>query len=164
MDPERRRGTSSHSEPIPMGSNSSHTDATQPDSAQAPATARVRAKFNLFVYGSLRSDGAANHMLEGCERMADATVGGGLYDIDGRYPALLLYGDGLVHGEVWRCPASLLAKLDRYEGVGKGMFRRVGIEIDGYPCWTYAVGPGLGRKINSENRIESGRWTAPTQS
>jgi gamma-glutamylcyclotransferase (GGCT)/AIG2-like uncharacterized protein YtfP len=123
--------------------------------------------FNLFVYGTLRRGLGAHAILDGCEFVADGTVGGTLYDIDGRFPALLLYGDAPVHGEVWHCPAPLLPKLDEYEGTATGLFRRVGVEVhagDGFdapiPCWTYAAGPALSRKLVAERRIAGGAWPA----
>jgi gamma-glutamylcyclotransferase (GGCT)/AIG2-like uncharacterized protein YtfP len=118
--------------------------------------------FNLFVYGTLRSGSTAGGMLEGCRRVGEARLNGLLYDIDGRFPALLLYGGAQVHGEVWRCPAALLPRLDAYEGTGRGLFRRVGAhaEADGelVPCWVYTAGPALGRRLRPEHRIPGGRW------
>jgi gamma-glutamylcyclotransferase (GGCT)/AIG2-like uncharacterized protein YtfP len=122
--------------------------------------------FHLFVYGTLRSGGAAAGLLDGCHRVGDATVGGILYDVDGRFPALVVYGDSPVHGEVWRCPADLLLHLDRYEGTAAGLFRRVAVEAvaDGtlLPCWTYTAGHALSRKLSLDRRIESGDWRTAT--
>jgi gamma-glutamylcyclotransferase (GGCT)/AIG2-like uncharacterized protein YtfP len=114
--------------------------------------------FHLFVYGTLRSDGPQAELLSSCERVAPATVNGVLYDIDGDYPALLLYGNAVVHGEVWRCPSELLWRLDEYEHVEQGLFRRVGIEVDGCACWTYVAGPTLAKRLNTARRLESGDW------
>ena len=118
--------------------------------------------FDLFVYGTLRSDGPANGRLAGCTRVADAVVRGVLYDIDGQYPALLPYGKDPVEGEVWRCAAELLDVLDHYEGTASGLFRRIGVQAetaDGHelPCWVYAAGPALSRKLTPDRRI-AGRW------
>ncbi|CAN5716892.1 gamma-glutamylcyclotransferase [soil metagenome] len=118
--------------------------------------------FNLFVYGTLRRGGSAHQTLDACEFVADGTVGGTLYDIDDSFPALLLYGAVPVYGEVWRCPAELLLRLDEYEGTARGLFRRVGVEVatdDGtLPCWTYAAGPALARGLLPRRRLASGRW------
>jgi gamma-glutamylcyclotransferase (GGCT)/AIG2-like uncharacterized protein YtfP len=121
-------------------------------------------KFNLFVYGTLRAGGSAAGLLDGCEWLGRATVHGILYDIDGRFPALVLYGeDSPVHGDVWRCPARFLPSLDRYEGVAEGLFRRVAAEVDTAggrtPCWLYTAGPALSRKLSFDRRIVSGEWT-----
>jgi gamma-glutamylcyclotransferase (GGCT)/AIG2-like uncharacterized protein YtfP len=118
--------------------------------------------FNLFAYGTLRSAEDASGMLAGCENVGPGTVPGILYDIDGRFPAVVLYGSEPVHGEVWRCPAELLPELDRYEGTETGLFRRVAAEVDTshgpVACWLYAAGPAVARKLQPQRRMESGRW------
>jgi gamma-glutamylcyclotransferase (GGCT)/AIG2-like uncharacterized protein YtfP len=120
------------------------------------------AKFDLFVYGTLLGNGGGAHLLDGCECIADGTVGGVLYDIDGRFPALLLYGDAPVHGQVWRCPTGLLPRLDEYEGTAQSLFRRVGVEVmtslGTVPCWAYTAGPALSRELVPASRIAGGRW------
>lgn len=118
--------------------------------------------FHLFVYGTLRSNGAGAALLADGELIGEGTVGGILYNIDDAYPAIILYGNTAVRGEVWRCPAASLLQLDEYEGVADGLFRRVGVEVamsDGrrMGCWTYAAGPRLSRKLNGPQRIE--QWT-----
>lgn len=118
----------------------------------------MRDHFHLFVYGSLRSGGTAAHLLAGCERMGAAQVGGVLYDIDGQYPALVLYGNTPVPGEIWRCPVELLPNLDTYEGVDEGLFRRVGVHIRqvsgaDVACWTYVAGPRLAHKLGPARKI-----------
>lgn len=122
--------------------------------------------FHLFAYGTLRSGGGATGMLEGCERLGSGTIGGMLYDIDGRFPALVLYGDAPVQGEIWRCPAAHLLRLDEYEGTRDGLFRRVALEVtaeDGslVPCWVYAAGPALSRKLLPDARLPAGVWAPP---
>jgi gamma-glutamylcyclotransferase (GGCT)/AIG2-like uncharacterized protein YtfP len=118
--------------------------------------------FNLFTYGTLRRGHAAAAMLADCEHVGAAVVRGLLYDIDGRFPALVLYGDALIEGEIWRCPAYLLDRLDEYEGTAQGLFRRVGVEAEAegevVPCWTYTAGPALSRKLLPERRFQSSRW------
>ncbi|HEX7050780.1 MAG TPA: gamma-glutamylcyclotransferase family protein [Longimicrobiales bacterium] len=113
--------------------------------------------FHLFVYGTLRAGGPAAALLEGCECVGHATVAGTLYSVDA-YPALVLTGTGDVQGEVWRCPATRLADLDRYEGVADGLFRRVGIRAGEWACWTYVAGPALAPRLRPGQRIDSGRW------
>jgi gamma-glutamylcyclotransferase (GGCT)/AIG2-like uncharacterized protein YtfP len=111
--------------------------------------------FYMFVYGTLRSGAAAHELLAGCERIGEATVYGTLYDIDGRYPALLLYGSTPVRGEIWRCPHALLRRLDEYEGAIRGLFRRVAVRVNEYACWTYVAGPALARRLTAARRIVS---------
>lgn len=123
-------------------------------------------EFNLFVYGTLRGDpvtGMPAGPLAGCTRVSDGTVGGTLYSIEGRFPALVRYGDDPVRGEIWRCPGDLLSELDAYESVATGLFRRVALEIEIgtgelVPCWLYTAGPALSRQLTPVNRIASGTW------
>lgn len=115
------------------------------------------ADFHLFSYGTLRSAGGAPaRQLRGCELVGSAVISGALFDI-GPYPALLLAGDDPVEGEIWRCPADLLAGLDQYEGVAAGLFRRVGVRVAGYACWVYVAGPALGPRLTPHSRIRSDR-------
>jgi gamma-glutamylcyclotransferase (GGCT)/AIG2-like uncharacterized protein YtfP len=124
--------------------------------------------FDLFVYGTLRTGGGAAGLLDSCEHLGTGTVRGILYDIDGRFPALVLYEtEGTVQGEIWRCPAALLPSLDRYEGTADGLFRRVATEVETprgrTPCWLYTAGPALSRKLSADRRIPSGDWTEATR-
>jgi gamma-glutamylcyclotransferase (GGCT)/AIG2-like uncharacterized protein YtfP len=112
---------------------------------------------HLFVYGTLRSGGGAAELLRGCRLVGTATVAGTLYDL-GDYPALVLGGDGRVEGEVWRCPADLLRRLDEYEGVAEGLFGRAEVEAAGVRCWTYVAGPRLLPRLTPERRIARGAW------
>jgi gamma-glutamylcyclotransferase (GGCT)/AIG2-like uncharacterized protein YtfP len=122
--------------------------------------------FNLFAYGTLQHGGAADGLLDGCERVGAGIARGILYDIDGRFPAAVLYGAAPIHGEVWRCPADLLRQLDHYEGTAESLFRRVATHVElaaggePVPCWVYVAGPALSRKLTAGRRVESGRWTA----
>lgn len=115
----------------------------------------------LFVYGTLRSGGGAAGLLRGCRLAGAGTVAGTLYDL-GAYPALVLGGRGHVEGEVWRCPADALARLDEYEGVAEGLFERAVVGVAGVPCWTYVAGALLLPRLASERRIPSGRWPPGT--
>ncbi|MGQ0563059.1 MAG: gamma-glutamylcyclotransferase family protein [Gemmatimonadota bacterium] len=112
----------------------------------------LRTHFHLFAYGTLRANGGADSLLRDCERIGRGTVGGVLYDIDGEYPALVLYGSRPVAGDIWRCPNELLGSLDAYEGVNDGLFRRVGVAVDGIACWTYVAGPALAHQLTPLNR------------
>ena len=112
---------------------------------------------HLFVYGTLRSGEGAAGLLRGCRPAGTGTVAGTLYDL-GEYPALVLDGRGVVEGEVWRCPADALDRLDEYEGVPGGLYLRVRVGVDGTECWTYVAGPRLRPRLTPERRIPSGRW------
>ena len=110
--------------------------------------------FCLFAYGTLRSGGSAAHHLDGAELLCEASLEGTLYDLD-EFPALMLYGNSRVHGEVWNCPFSLLARLDEYERVEHGLFRRVAVMASGIPCWTYVAGPALASRLTPDSRVDA---------
>jgi gamma-glutamylcyclotransferase (GGCT)/AIG2-like uncharacterized protein YtfP len=116
--------------------------------------------FYLFVYGTLRSGRSAANLLKDSRKAGEGSVGGVLYDIDGEYPALIVYGNTPVPGEVWQCPVSLLRELDAYEQVETGLFRRIAMEVqmtDGsvLPCWGYVAGPRLAAKLTPARRVDS---------
>lgn len=116
------------------------------------------AQFHLFSYGTLTSGaGAASRQLAGCERVGTAVVRGTLFQVGSSYPALLLAGDDPVEGEIWRCPAALLPRLDQYEGVADGLFRRVGLRVADIACWVYVAGPALGPRLTPDSRVRSDR-------
>ena len=122
--------------------------------------AELRDTFNLFVYGTLKRGGRSNSVLESATFAGTATVGGVLYNIDDQYPALVLYGNTPVEGEIWECPTSLLHELDSFEDVTGGLFRRVGViaQMNGEPVssWTYTAGPRLTKKLVPPQRIS--KW------
>lgn len=123
--------------------------------------AELRTHFHLFVYGTLRAGSNASALLGDAEWLGAAQVGGVLYNIDDEFPALVLYGNTPIAGEVWRCASDLLPRLDAYEGVDKGLFRRIGVEVEQpgragkIACWTYVAGPALSRKLVPAQRIET---------
>ena len=115
--------------------------------------------FNLFVYGTLKSGERNAHLLSGCGLIGPGQVGGILYDIDGEHPALVVYGSTQVSGEVWKCPADFLGHLDEFEGLSRGLFRRIGVSVETrngpLACWTYVAGPSLSHKLTPSRRIAS---------
>ena len=113
----------------------------------------------LFVYGTLRRGGPAEAMLANCRFLGEAQISGSLYHL-GRYPALVLDGRGVVHGELWMCSTETLSRLDTYEGVGHGLFHRVTVRAGERECWTYVAGPQLRPRLEPERRIAGGRWEA----
>jgi len=112
---------------------------------------------HVFVYGTLRSGHSANAMLDGCQHVGEGSVGGVLYDLDD-YPALMLYGSEPVRGEVWCCPPELIGRLDEYEGVERGLFRRVAVAVGEFACWTWVAGPAIARRLTPERRLDQGDW------
>lgn len=119
----------------------------------------VRDTFNLFVYGTLKRGESSHDVLGGAAFGGRATVGGVLYSIDDEYPALVLYGNTPIEGEIWKCPTSMLATLDTFEDVDGGLFRRVGVcarlreNNEEVATWTYTAGPRLTQKLTPSRRI-----------
>lgn len=81
----------------------------------------------LFVYGTLQR-GRVNHgQLAGQRFVGPARTVPGLrlHDLGG-YPGLVPHPETPtgVTGEVWSVDAAALARLDAFEGVGEGLYRR----------------------------------------
>ena len=81
----------------------------------------------LFVYGTLKR-GCSNHRYLAGQRfvgLARTPPGYRLYDLGG-YPGIGVNpgdDDGVV-GEVWSVDGETLARLDKFEGVHEGLYRR----------------------------------------
>src|SRR5438477_11415216 len=71
----------------------------------------------LFVYGTLKRGFPGEAHMNGSRFEGPATTGRGyaLYDL-GRYPAVVVIGQGTVTGEVYWVTREHLARLDEYEG------------------------------------------------
>jgi gamma-glutamylcyclotransferase (GGCT)/AIG2-like uncharacterized protein YtfP len=86
----------------------------------------------LFVYGSLKR-GCSNHrQLRGQRFVGPARTQPGfrLFDL-GEYPGMIPFPadrDG-VEGEVWSVDHASLARLDQFEGVPEGLYRREQIPL-----------------------------------
>jgi gamma-glutamylaminecyclotransferase len=86
----------------------------------------------LFVYGTLKR-GCSNHaQMAGQEFVGLARTAPGytLYDLGG-YPGIAADADdqnGIV-GEVWNVDADALRRLDHFEGVHEGLYRREPIPL-----------------------------------
>jgi gamma-glutamylcyclotransferase (GGCT)/AIG2-like uncharacterized protein YtfP len=70
----------------------------------------------LFVYGTLRRNGSAAHLMRGAEFVNDASLRGMVVHRNG-FPGLIP-GDSLVPGELFDVPDAMLDRLDQYEGPG----------------------------------------------
>jgi len=130
---------------------------------------------HLFVYGTLM-DKSPRRMLRTLAEQRGVTVvnlgpactPGILYDM-GWFPALT-HGDGVVHGELFVVPDSLIERLDQYEGAPRLYTRQevavtLGAGNDTRTAWATAYffvlppdrpdGPP-----HSSQRIEDGDWLA----
>jgi gamma-glutamylcyclotransferase (GGCT)/AIG2-like uncharacterized protein YtfP len=86
----------------------------------------------IFVYGTLKR-GCCNHA-----QLADQTFVGTarsapglrLHDMDG-YPGIAVAPEAAanVTGEVWSVDAATLARLDAFEGVAEGLYRRAPVAL-----------------------------------
>ena len=113
----------------------------------------------MFVYGTLLTGGDRALLLGGLGRRP-ATVRGTLYDLPAGYPALVLAGDGRVHGELVDAPdVRLLGVLDTYEGVSDGHFDRIAVDakvgLRTERAWAYILDPARAR---NGRLVRSGRW------
>jgi len=117
----------------------------------------MRRETHLFDYGTLRRDGAAARLLEACRRVDVGTVRGTLFQVDGGSTALVLDGMGAVQGEILRCPLDLVHLLDEHVGVPERRFRRVGLRVGEFACWTYVAGPALAAQMTPAARLPAGR-------
>jgi gamma-glutamylcyclotransferase (GGCT)/AIG2-like uncharacterized protein YtfP len=83
---------------------------------------------DVFVYGTLTDPERVAAVVEGF-----AFVGGavcrGLHPVEGRYPTLVPGGE--VAGRLLRVDEAGLSSLDRYEGVGSGLYVRVAVPYAG---------------------------------
>ena len=109
----------------------------------------------LFAYGTLAPEDPASARAGGW--VADR-VRGRLYDL-GPYPALIDCGDrtaGWVEGYVRPAePVELSGRLDTYEGVGEGLYRRVMATTEaGRLVWVYVYA----RPLPPGSRGPLDRW------
>lgn len=114
-------------------------------------------KHKIFVYGTLRPSKEATHILDGFAMFA----------VDGKgfnFPFIQWMGDRLldetgVFGNIVEVGDDELAALDKYEGVGRGLYQRKRKEVRALDddsieeVWVYVAGPQL-----AYSHIESGDW------
>ena len=124
-------------------------------------------KHLVFVYGTLRR-GGAGAMLErfpNARFIADAKVGGSLYDL-GAYPGLLLNeSNSTVTGEVYEVDDQTLNELDDFEASTNYWRKQVEILLGAQSRmgWTYEPNPefhSLRTLITSGDWIEYARTKA----
>ena len=118
---------------------------------------RLAMRNYLFVYGTLKRGGSRHWILQDFPFLGRAKAKGFvLYDL-GPYPAMV-YGDGVVYGEVYDVPEEVLRDLDWVEGVPV-LYRRELIKVvfqDGFSLKTWAY--IYNGSVKGFPRIESGEW------
>lgn len=82
---------------------------------------------HLFVYGTLKRGCKNHHLIAGQTFVGEARSAPGyrLYDL-GDYPGMVVDADDTegVTGEIWSVTPDALKRLDAFEGVGQGLYRR----------------------------------------
>jgi gamma-glutamylaminecyclotransferase len=82
---------------------------------------------HLFVYGTLKRGGANHGQMTGQRFIAEARTipGYRLFDVGG-FPGLVVWPEDRagVTGEIWLVSPAVLLRLDRFEGVSEGLYRR----------------------------------------
>jgi gamma-glutamylcyclotransferase (GGCT)/AIG2-like uncharacterized protein YtfP len=116
-------------------------------------------KHLVFVYGTLRRGGAGAMSIRfpDSKFIAEAKVGGSLYDL-GAYPGLLLdESNSLVSGEVYEVDDETLKRLDEFEASSDYWRKQVEISLGGHRkvCWTYEPKPEF---YSLRTVITSGDW------
>jgi gamma-glutamylcyclotransferase (GGCT)/AIG2-like uncharacterized protein YtfP len=82
----------------------------------------------VFVYGTLKRGGSNHAFLQGQKFLGDVRTGAGftLYSL-GDYPGMVRARNDTagVTGELWEVDDTVLAELDRLEGVDEGLYQRI---------------------------------------
>lgn len=116
-------------------------------------------KHLVFVYGMLRRGGvrAMSTGFPGSRFIADATVGGSLYDL-GAFPGVVLDESGSkVVGEVYEVDDEILNELDDFEATSNYLRQQVEISLGNERklCWIYVPDPEF---YSPRILIASGDW------
>lgn len=115
----------------------------------------------LFVYGTLKQGGGNHAVLSDQSFVGEARTVAGfrLFDL-GEYPGMIADPNSAVRvtGEVWSVSDEALTRLDAFEGVPEGLYRRVAISLE-RPFSEEAVQTYLyARTISEQPEILSGGW------
>ena len=90
----------------------------------------------LFVYGSLKADGSAHHLLDGALAEVEGILDHVELSVHDGYP-MLRSGSAQLQGEVYRIDENLWPVLDNWEDVPNVYCRRRRELIDGRNVWVY---------------------------
>lgn len=110
----------------------------------------------MFVYGTLRSGGVAEWLIDGPRHPA-TLADHALYGRTHPYPFVIPREGSVVHGEVVDVPSGQLDRLDEFEG---GEYRRVelGVESDMGPVVAHVWVAVRGQPLPESELILSGDW------
>lgn len=98
---------------------------------------------DVFVYGTLTDPGRVDALLDDWAFGPDAVLRGA-HRVDGRYPTLAPGGE--TEGRVLRTPER--DALDRYEGVDRGLYRRVSVPRRA------GTGGGVGSETAADDAVQ----------
>ncbi len=118
----------------------------------------------LFVYGSLRPDGAAWRLVsEFVEVRGEAWTAGRLHDTGHGWPAADLDVAGRVHGVLLeprddRAAVDLVAQVDAYEGAPELFRRRAVVVVTSTGGWGWAMAYGWSDGTPPGPVLSEGRW------
>lgn len=112
---------------------------------------RKKQLHRVFVYGTLRPSEVVTHTLAG---YAMFRVPGKTFS----FPFIQPLEGFVVAGNVIEVDATGLSDLDRYEGVDRGLYKRVKVQVldsqsNTEEAWVYVAGPALAYPL-----IQSGDW------
>ena len=97
---------------------------------------------HLCVYGSLKSNGSAHHLLEGAKRDLNGIVDG-FIEIQNRGYPMLQRGNGAISGEVYWVAEPCWRALDDWEEVPE-VYQRSSVTLrDGRRVWLYEAAPRI---------------------
>jgi len=124
-------------------------------------------KQKIFVYGTLRKGGAANHLMEESSWLGSANLSGQLFKIDWYPGAIYKPGSNqFVVGDIYEVSAKTLSQLDHYEGCSHAHsqpheYRRIEVTVttqhgsETCQFWEYAWA------LSQRKRIITGDWLKP---
>lgn len=132
-----------------------------------PASPAGSADRHVFVYGTLRRGGSNDitRLAPAPRWVGEGSIAGTMYDF-GRYPGVVLGGDGVVRGEVYAITAALERVLDEIEEVypqqaDRYSRREVNVAVAGetLSCLVYEINPRY-VVAASVSSMEGGDWIA----
>ncbi len=117
----------------------------------------------LFVYGTLKSDKPAAHLMAGCDYLGETYLPDYALYRDQGLPVLVKDATSMVKGEVYKVPSPspILERIDRYEGFisednENNLYDRVkAYTVDQEMVYVYIFNGPL---TTWAERIEHGEW------
>ena len=116
-------------------------------------TADKQARYKVFTYGTLRPMKGGNY------KTADAALEGyKMYNYGNRFPYILPDENGTIRGNVVEVNDTELKRLDVYEGLETGLYKREEVKVfwekEGWITAYVYVGNNIADQV-----VESGDWS-----